>query len=62
MNAGREVLIEADDISPLIVDNLHGILDQQLRPRLIHKLNINIITPITSYIIIIIKLITNHLK
>jgi hypothetical protein len=36
--AGRKVLMEVVDNVSLIVDNLQGILDEQLRPSQIHLL------------------------
>ncbi len=52
MHAGHEVLMEVDDNIVLIVGDQQGILDQQLRPHIIHLLNI-IITQLTvlNYIV-----------
>jgi len=43
VHGGRKVLMEVDDNILMIVGDPRGILDEQLRPRLIHLLN-NIIT------------------
>ncbi len=43
MCTGHKVLMEVDDNICLILGDLQGILDQQLRPRPIHLLNIIII-------------------
>ncbi len=37
--AGREVLVDVDDNSALIVGNPRGILGQQLKPQPIYSLN-----------------------
>jgi hypothetical protein len=52
VHAGHEVLMEVDDNIVLIVGDQQGILDQQLRPHIIHLLNI-IITQLTvlNYIV-----------
>jgi hypothetical protein len=41
--AGRKVLMEVDDNIWMIIGDLQGILDQQLRPRQIHFLIIVIL-------------------
>jgi hypothetical protein len=51
VHAGREVLMEVDDISLPIAGDALMILGQQLKPRQIHLLNIVIMILITKYII-----------
>ncbi len=43
VRAGRKVLVEFDDNFLLIVGALQGMLDEHLRPHMIHVLNIIII-------------------
>jgi hypothetical protein len=48
MRFDRKVLMEVDGKSPMIVDDLQGILGQQLRPCPIHLLLL-IMNKLTSY-------------